>query len=139
MNLHWSNQLIGRVLLAVTVAVVGWLLFKRPRPLKHRGLTAERLRSLVDALYFRGFDGGELRVGLDGAPEPIVRLTKRIVSPGTVHLDLARGAGPPARLEDPQQAAILLQESLGDSEDRFECVATLHRVSEGNVRIGWLP
>jgi hypothetical protein len=78
-------------------------------------------------------------VGLDGDAEPLVRLTKRIVSPGTVHLDLARGAGPPTRLEDPQQAAMLLQESLDGSEDRSECVATLHRVSEGNVRIGWLP
>ncbi|HEU5075510.1 MAG TPA: hypothetical protein VFU02_15065 [Polyangiaceae bacterium] len=150
----------------VVVSAVYWLL-SPATPIVHRRLSVARFATLVDVLYRRGFDGGELRVRVADSDEPILRLVKSIVVDDDVRLGLEL-----AQLDDLSSDERInldralgwfglpvpgLRQSLdlgGDSkraaaiarailEEGFrlnlhrDCAVTLHDVSERNIRIGW--
>jgi hypothetical protein len=70
----------------LVLVLVYYLFVQKPKPLKHRDLSPARLLKLVQALYFRGFDGAELALYAKGLPSPVFRVTKQIVQDNDVRL-----------------------------------------------------
>ena len=81
MTLIWAAT-VAAILIAVGVA---WLFVSKPMPLRFRHLTQQRLRELLAILYYRGFEGAALRVGVRRSTI-LVTVTKDIVADNDVHL-----------------------------------------------------
>ena len=74
------------VLIAVVVLALVYVLLRRPTPIRYRRLSAERLLKMVQVLYFRGFDGGELLLRQDAVDHPTFRVVKQIIADNDVAL-----------------------------------------------------
>jgi hypothetical protein len=81
MTLIWAAT-VAAILIAVGVV---WLFASNPMPLRFRHLTQKRLRELLAILYYRGFQGAALRVGVRRSTI-LVTVTKDIVADNDVHL-----------------------------------------------------
>jgi len=73
------------VAVLVTVVIL-YFLVKSPSPLKHGDLTSEKLRSLVEALYYRGFEGASAVVKHRREATALLIITKHIIADDNVVL-----------------------------------------------------
>ena len=72
------------------VLLIRWL---SGRPIRFRGIRPERLRELLQALYFRGFDGATL-VMQARAWKPLAVVEKEIIADNNVQLACTLFGGP---------------------------------------------
>jgi hypothetical protein len=98
MTLAWAAA-AAAIVFAVGVV---WLFASKPRPLTFRQLTQTRLRELLAILYYRGFEGAALHVGMRRSTI-LVTVTKDIVADNDVHLRMELPLGD---LWKPHESAI---------------------------------
>jgi hypothetical protein len=67
------------ILIAIPVGIY-LLLFSKSTPLRHRDLTPERLRMLIETFFFRGADRATITIGIDDNPQRALTFEKYILS-----------------------------------------------------------